>query len=126
MHWCSRVACILTLRALVSSLLFANCNHLTARKWTCPNGEVSLRSIVLNVCKHEFDKARTQIATSPRALGFTFLFAELYMNLFLSDGKQIPGIGEYLLELLQSLADAITVLITTNCRCDASSLDALL
>ena len=48
------------------------------------------------------------------------------MNLFLPNGKQIFGIGEYLLKLLQSLADAITIFITTNYQCDASSLDALL
>ena len=109
-----------------ASFVSALCNQLSARKWTYPDGEISFRGIVLNACKHEFDTSLTQIASSPRALGFTFFFAELYMKLLLPSGKPMDALGKSLLELLQSLADAITVSITTNYQCDASLLDALL
>ena len=109
-----------------ASFISALCNHLSGRQWTSPDGEMSFRTLVLIAFKNEFETARTQIATSPRALGFTFLLAELFMNLLLPEGKPISGLGRSLLEQLQSLADAITVSITTNYQCDASSLDALL
>lgn len=112
-----------------SRFISALCSRLASRKWSLPesNEEVTLRACVLNACKTEFDTALAQVAiSSPRALGFTFLLAELYMNLLLADGSPIRPLGNSLLELLQALASAITLSATTNFSCDTHSLDALL